>query len=165
MIKPDVPPLKDPVSDKIFQLHGIDLDGMRKVVQFAPPSATHYGFKRDVCLYFRWDVHDYLLWTGRDWIPSSEVLDFKSISDAAALVSLSDIQPSFNVKRFEMRHDTFRDSLPSVFTELNAPTWLSSVNTREGSTMDNRWFWNDHVLALEVGETVKTDFQIIKRIG
>lgn len=160
-----IPQLKDPIADEIISQCGIDIDLMKEVVKLAPPSSTHYSFKRDVCLYFKWDVNMYMLWTGRDWVPSSEILDLKSVSDARALVMMVDVQPSFNVKRFEMRHDTFRDSLPAVFTELNAPKWLSSINTREGSTMDGRWFWNEHVLTLDVGETVKTDFQIIKRIG
>jgi len=30
--------------------------------------------------------------------------------------------------------------------------------------MDNRWFWTEHVLKLEVGESVCTDFRKITRI-
>lgn len=29
--------------------------------------------------------------------------------------------------------------------------------------MDNRWFWNDHVLTLSIGESVDTDFRKITR--
>lgn len=45
-----------------------------------------------------------------------------------------------------------------------APDWLTSCNTIKGSTMDNRWFWKEHVLTLEVGQSVDTDFRTIKRI-
>jgi hypothetical protein len=51
------------------------------------------------------------------------------------------------------------------FTEADAPDWLTSKNTVQGSTMDARWFWTSHVLTLKVGESVKTDFQLITRIA
>ena len=51
-----------------------------------------------------------------------------------------------------------------TFTERDAPKWLKFGGIK-GSTMDNRWFWNDHVLTLEVGESVDTDFQTITRIA
>lgn len=50
------------------------------------------------------------------------------------------------------------------FTEHDAPDWLTSKNTVPGSTMDMRWFWNDHVLKMEVGDVIYTDFQEITRI-
>lgn len=49
------------------------------------------------------------------------------------------------------------------FTELTAPKWLCKGG-RKGSTMDNRWFWNEHILTLKVGEHKDTDFQRIERI-
>lgn len=51
-----------------------------------------------------------------------------------------------------------------IFDEDTAPDWLTSKNTIKGSTMDNRWFWEGHVLTLEIGETVETDFSLIERI-
>lgn len=50
-----------------------------------------------------------------------------------------------------------------MFSEANAPDWLTNRNTVRGSTMDHRWFWEDHVLTLRVGESVNTDFQTITR--
>lgn len=50
------------------------------------------------------------------------------------------------------------------FDENDAPAWLTSVNTIPGSTMDARWFWNDHVLKLNVGQHIDTDFTRITRI-
>lgn len=50
------------------------------------------------------------------------------------------------------------------FDEYNAPIWLTSENTVQGSTMDMRWFWNDYVLQLSVGQFVDTDFHRITRI-
>lgn len=67
------------------------------------------------------------------------------------------------MKQFEATHDVFKTVLS--FTEETAPDWLTSCNTVPGSTMDNRWFWNDHVLTLGVGGTVGTDFHIIRRVA
>lgn len=54
---------------------------------------------------------------------------------------------------------------PEYFDEDTAPDWLTSAKTIKGSTADNGWFWHEHVLKLEVGQTIKTDFRIIERIG
>lgn len=64
---------------------------------------------------------------------------------------------------FKMTHRIFKKTQPEIFTEKTAPDWLTSATT-PGSTMDCRWFWNEHVLTLPVGGIVKTDFRIIKRI-
>ena len=48
-------------------------------------------------------------------------------------------------------------------TEETAPSWVR-FGGRAGSTADMRWFWNDHVMLLEVGESVDTDFRKITRI-
>lgn len=64
--------------------------------------------------------------------------------------------------KFEMMHRFFK--VIHTFTPDDAPDWLTSKNTVKGSTMDNRWFWNDYVLKLEIGSAVKTDFHIITRI-
>lgn len=66
--------------------------------------------------------------------------------------------------KFEMKHRFFKDPVVVHFTEDTAPDWLTSRNTVPGSTMDNRWFWTDHVLTLGIGELVNTDFQTIMRI-
>ena len=55
--------------------------------------------------------------------------------------------------------------LVNFFSEATAPDWLTSKNTVKGSTMDNRWFWESHVLTLGIGESVETDFSTIERIG
>ena len=62
---------------------------------------------------------------------------------------------------FEMTH--LFSGTTKTFTETNAPEWLRFGGTK-GSTMDNRWFWNDHVMTLDVGQSIETDFQRIKRI-
>lgn len=64
---------------------------------------------------------------------------------------------------FSMAHQIFKEAPPEIFTELTAPDWLTSANTVVGSTMDNRWFWNNHVLTLPVGSSVDTDFRTITR--
>ena len=63
--------------------------------------------------------------------------------------------------KFHIQHHTFRTNF--TFQEDTAPNWLR-YGGRKGSTMDNRWFWRDHVLTLEVGDTVDTDFWTIERI-
>jgi hypothetical protein len=60
-----------------------------------------------------------------------------------------------------MTHLTFGTS--KEFSEDDAPDWLKYGGIK-GSTMDARWFWNDHVMKLEVGETIDTDFQRIERL-
>jgi hypothetical protein len=64
--------------------------------------------------------------------------------------------------RFKMTHLSLAKD--EEFTEANAPDWLTSKNTVPGSTMDQRWFWTDHVLTLAVGASVKTDFNTITRM-
>ena len=66
------------------------------------------------------------------------------------------------MKTFKREHRYF-DSV-NYFDEKTAPAWLTSVNTVPGSTMDSRWFWNDYILTLEVGESRDTDFQKITRL-
>lgn len=65
--------------------------------------------------------------------------------------------------KFSMQHTVFKGLKPEIFDEHTAPKWLCEGGVR-GSTMDNRWFWNDYVLKLEVGKSVDTDFQTITRI-
>jgi hypothetical protein len=65
--------------------------------------------------------------------------------------------------RFEMHPKLFAFA-PTQFSDTDAPDWLTSKNTVPGSTMDSRWFWNDHVLKLSVGQSVETEFNVIKRI-
>lgn len=61
-----------------------------------------------------------------------------------------------------MVHMVFKTE--TVFSETDAPLWITSENSIKGSTMDNRWFWKDYVLKLDVMESVNTDFQTITRI-
>lgn len=67
------------------------------------------------------------------------------------------------MKQFQMVHLIFKDDVEH-FSEITAPDWLTSANTVKGSTMDDRWFWNEHVLTLQVGESINTDFRKITRI-
>jgi len=65
--------------------------------------------------------------------------------------------------KFEMTHLFL--GTKEIFDEKHAPDWLTSKNTIRGSTMDCRWFWEEHILNLKIGESKETDFQIIKRIN
>ena len=63
-----------------------------------------------------------------------------------------------------MTHKIFQNAKAEEFNEEQAPDWLTSRNTVPGSTMDDRWFWQEHVTKLQVGEQIETDFRIITRI-
>jgi hypothetical protein len=67
--------------------------------------------------------------------------------------------------QFKMTHNHFENNEPEYFDEDTAPDWLTSTDSVKGSTMDSRWFWNEHVLTLEVGQTIETDFRTIKRLN
>lgn len=66
------------------------------------------------------------------------------------------------MKKFSMVHHFFPKEEPVIFSDKNPPRWLKGDG--KGSTMDNRWFWDDHVMTLEVGQSVETDFNTITRI-
>lgn len=63
--------------------------------------------------------------------------------------------------KFKATHRNF--SLVLCFTEDTAPDWLTCKDTVKGSTMDDRWFWTDRVLTLQVGQSVNTDFWKLER--
>jgi len=69
------------------------------------------------------------------------------------------------MKSFKMQHRFFEKAEPRFFNEFTAPDWLTSANTVKGSTMDGRWFWEDHVLTLGINESIDTDFQRITRLN
>lgn len=70
-----------------------------------------------------------------------------------------------SAKQFTMRHlsPCYPRDTEVSFSEETAPKWLTSEETVPGSTMDQRWFWQEHVLTLEVGESIDTDFRRITR--
>lgn len=65
------------------------------------------------------------------------------------------------MKKFKMTH--MLQSFSEEFDEETAPRWLK-FGGRKGSTMDNRWFWDLHIMNLQIGESIDTDFQTIERI-
>ena len=67
-------------------------------------------------------------------------------------------------KEFEMTHLFWKGLETDVFTEDTAPKWLRFGGIK-GSTMCNRWFWGGHIMKLEVGESIKTDYNEIRRIA
>lgn len=69
---------------------------------------------------------------------------------------------TFVQRHFKMEHLHFDHT--EMFTNNTAPDWLTSKRTVPGSTMDQRWFWKEHVLTLRVGEHVNTDWRRITRI-
>lgn len=81
----------------------------------------------------------------------------------AAMLAATTPVPIAQNKRFSMRHKVF--GITREFDETNAPSWLTCEGAIRGSTSDMRWFWLDHVLKLEVGKSVATDFNTITRIA
>jgi hypothetical protein len=67
------------------------------------------------------------------------------------------------MKKFELSSTVFPKLKPQLFYEDSAPKWLCEGGIK-GSTMDNRWFWNDYILTLDIGESILTDFSQITRI-
>ncbi len=67
--------------------------------------------------------------------------------------------------QFQATHRFLRSATALLFTEEDAPDWLTSKNSVKGSTMDDRWFWENHVLKLPVGESILTDFRKITRLA
>lgn len=61
--------------------------------------------------------------------------------------------------KFKMTPNYFKglnDGTSTEFTEHDPPSWMVCK--------DNLWWWKKHVLTLEIGESVNTDFQTIERI-
>jgi len=83
--------------------------------------------------------------------------------DGAIRAPKEEDNPPSRLKTFKAVHDTLFTVLR--FDQNTAPDWLTSSNTVPGSTMDYRWFWNERVLTLKVGESVNTDFQTITRLS
>jgi len=52
------------------------------------------------------------------------------------------------MKKFKMTHRFIQGSQPEEFDEETAPDWLTSINSVLGSTVDTRWFWENHALTL-----------------
>jgi hypothetical protein len=61
------------------------------------------------------------------------------------------------MKQFELQHLFFDDKGPESFSTDTPPKWLVS--------REYKWFWEKHVLTLEVGGSIKTDFNKITRVG
>ena len=58
------------------------------------------------------------------------------------------------MKQFKMTRDWSAGfTKPEFFGEDDAPKWLCEGGL-VGTTMDMRWFWNEHVLTLKVGQNV-----------
>lgn len=58
-------------------------------------------------------------------------------------------------KEFKMTHRFFENHV-EFFTEENPPWWLVSK--------DYKWWYDDYILELEVGEAKEGDFRKIERI-
>lgn len=58
--------------------------------------------------------------------------------------------------KFKMTHHIFEKSV-EYFTEESPPEWLVSK--------EYKWFYDKHVMKLEVGDSVDTDFRNIERIA
>ena len=57
------------------------------------------------------------------------------------------------MKEFKAEHLFFPDCINN-FTEENPPNWV---------IIDDGWWWKGHVLTLNVGKSIESDFQKITR--
>jgi len=57
--------------------------------------------------------------------------------------------------KFKMTH-LFSSGNETFFTEDSPPKWLISK--------EYKWFYQGHVLTLDINESIKTDFREIKRV-
>jgi len=74
----------------------------------------------------------------------------------AAAETLKEIQKTKEViKLFKMKHLFFTDRC-STFTEINPPTWIIH--------RDNHWWWQEHVLTLDIGKSIDSSFNRITRV-
>jgi hypothetical protein len=83
-----------------------------------------------------------------------------AVKDESERIEVERLQPV--VMCFSMTHLVF-DVEPENFTEDSAPDWLTSCKTIKGSTMDDRWWWEDYVKNLDIGESIESDFRKITR--
>lgn len=59
-------------------------------------------------------------------------------------------------KEFKLEHLFFKGDV-QYFTELNPPVWLVSL--------EYKWWYKSHVLKLELGESIDSDFRRITRVN
>lgn len=64
--------------------------------------------------------------------------------------------------KFKLKHLILNQPEIEV-TQETAPDWLTSKKSVPGSTMDQRWFWEQKVLTLQVGEHTESEFYRITR--
>ena len=89
-----------------------------------------------------------------------QIINLQEDGVRTALVKMGWTPP----KEFKITHALIANSTPEYFNTATAPDWLCKGG-REGSTGDMRWFWNDHVLVLKVGQYIDTDFRRIERVA
>lgn len=66
--------------------------------------------------------------------------------------------------KFKLKHLILKDQPEIEVTEETAPDWLTSKKSVPGSTMDQRWFWEQKILTIQVGEHADSDFHRITRV-
>jgi hypothetical protein len=59
------------------------------------------------------------------------------------------------MKKFRMTHHIF-ETYVLYFTEDSPPQWLTC--------REHNWFYEGHVLKLEIGKSIDTDFRKIERV-
>lgn len=64
--------------------------------------------------------------------------------------------PAAVVKTFKLCHTVHRRKPPIEFSDTDPPDWLLGIGFR--------WFWEEYVSTLQVGDHVETDFHKITRI-
>lgn len=60
----------------------------------------------------------------------------------------------YKEKTFSFKHLIF--GRVENYSESNFPSWLTGK--------EHKWFFEVHILTLEIGETIETDFHLITRL-
>lgn len=66
-------------------------------------------------------------------------------------------------RRFKKESLWYQDNNPLIFDEQNPPCRWNDMS-RRNSTMDDSWWWFEHIMTLHVNESKCTDFSKITRI-
>ena len=101
-----------------------------------------------------------------DFVDNNGCVGRKVFDDQGMLDALDAIfQEQGRITRhFTMSPRFFNKRNPRRFSDMTAPSYLKRGG-RKGSTMDMRWFWDDHVMTLKLGDSVDTDFQTVTRVA
>ena len=115
---------------------------------------TKHNFILDQCGYWQ---HQYCTHCNQGKYPKLVVKNCGQLREEMGHMTEEQYSETSSIlKQFEMTPLFFSKSSPEIFTEDDPPSWLASKDTK--------WFYDKHILTLEVDQHIDTDFQRITRI-